>query len=232
MNNVSVVSEVARVRLDMKPEEIWFCIDVLEDGPEVSDEAIDAFMGALVYLGRQVVGVDLPVEQVQMRRPDPGQRERYESFFGAPLTFASHVNALVAPLSAAKRLMPGYNPDLVAANEKVLDEYRATQTRSLLARVESCIADLLPEEPLQARVAEQLNMSVRKLQRALEKENTSYQQVLDLYRERKALAMLKENRVAMKEMAYQLGFANQSAFTRAFKRWTGTTPRKYLTDGD
>lgn len=62
---------------------------------------------------------------------------------------------------------------------------------------------------------------------SLEKENSSYQQILDQYRERKARALLKENRVSVKEIAWQLGFANQSAFTRAFKRWTGQTPRQF-----
>ena len=69
-------------------------------------------------------------------------------------------------------------------------------------------------------------MSVRKLQRQLEKEGTGYQQILDDYRRQEALALLKQGRVSVKEIAWQLGFANQSAFTRAFKRWTGKTPRE------
>ncbi len=231
MNNVSVVSEVARVRVEMKGEDIWFCVDVLEDGPEVSDEAIDAFLGAIVFLGRRVVGVELPLAAVHLKRPDPGQQQRYDDFFSAPVTFASERNALLAPLSAARQMMPGYNPDLVAANEKVPSQYQAARNQSLVAMVEARIAEVLPDEPQQSQVAEHLNMSVRKLQRQLAAENTSYQKVLDRYREKQAMALLKDRRVAIKEVAYQLGFANQSAFTRAFKRWTGLTPRAYLADG-
>lgn len=226
VNNVAVVSEVAKVRLQMKPDQIWFYVDILEDGPEVSDEAVDAFLGSLIYIGRHFVGAELPLTEVRLRRPDTGIAQQFEAFFRTPVHFSCEANALVGPLSAASQLMPGYNPMLVEANEKLLNEYRATQSRSLVARVEQQIETLLPEEPVQQLVAQQLHMSVRKLQRALEKEETSYQQILDQYRERKARALLKENRVSVKEIAWQLGFANQSAFTRAFKRWTGKTPRQ------
>lgn len=226
MNNVSVISEVAKVSLEMKGDQIWFGLDVLEDGPEVSDEAIDAFIGALIFVGRRFVGVDLPLLEIRLRRPDPGCAGVFERFFGVPIHFSSERNVLIGPLSAAFQLMPGYNPALVEANEKLLKEYQAARTQTLTAQVEQQIKALLPDEPVQALVAQRLNMSVRKLQRQLEKEDTGYQQILDDYRRQQALALLKQGRVSVKEIAWKLGFANQSAFTRAFKRWTGKTPRE------
>lgn len=168
MNNVSVVSEVAKIRLQMKPDQIWFCVDILEDGPEVSDEAIDAFLGALVFIGRRFVGAELPLEEVRLQRPDPGLGSVFADFFQAPVRFSCEENALIGPLSAALRLMPGYNPALVAANEQVLKDYQAAQSRSLVATVEQQIEALLPQEPVQSQVAERLHMSVRKLQRSLD----------------------------------------------------------------
>lgn len=226
-SNTAVVSEVAQTKVLMKDNLIWLCIEILEDSPEVAHEAIDAFMGCIVQMAKKFVGIDIPLIEVHMHRPKPENGLAFEEFFGAPVHFASDTNALVCPLSAAMMLNPSYNPALVAANDTVLNEYKATQARSLVAQVEQQIAAMLPQEPLQSSVADKLNMSVRKMQRALEKEGTSYQVILDDYRQSRAISMIKQGRVGFKEVAYQLGFANQSAFTRAFKRWTGKTPKEF-----
>jgi AraC-like DNA-binding protein len=67
-------------------------------------------------------------------------------------------------------------------------------------------------------------MSPRTLQRRLHEENTSHQQLLDELRRELAQRYLREPTIAIGETAFLLGFSEPSAFHRAFKRWTGTTP--------
>lgn len=68
---------------------------------------------------------------------------------------------------------------------------------------------------------------MRQLQRELQAENTSYQQLLDETRQKLALSYLKDRENSLGDVAFLLGFSKPSAFYRAFKRWTGQTPRTY-----
>jgi AraC-like DNA-binding protein len=81
----------------------------------------------------------------------------------------------------------------------------------------------------QDAVARALNQSPSTLQRRLRKEGTSYQTLLDSTRRELALHYLREGEHSIADVAFMLGFADQSNFTRAFRRWTGKTPRQYLT---
>ena len=85
----------------------------------------------------------------------------------------------------------------------------------------------LPAPPKQEQVAAGLNMSVRNLQRKLEAEGTGFQQLLDHTRRTLAQRWLDQPGCNVQQVADGLGFANPSAFTRAFKRWTGVTPEAY-----
>lgn len=228
MTNSDVISEVAKVSLQIKGQDGWFRIDLHSDSPEVSHEAIDAFMASVIAMGRKFVGITLPLTQIYMQRPEPVDRLAFETFFGVPIEFSAQTNALVFPLSSIRSLMPGYNPALIQANEQVLRDYKTSQANTLASQVVTAIEQILPDEPLQASVAEKLHMSVRKMQRHLETENTGYQTLLDEFRKSRALALLSEGRLSLKVVAHELGFANQSAFTRAFKRWTGETPNQVL----
>lgn len=228
MGNSDLISEVAQINLEMKPQEIWFCIRIKQNSPDVSDEAIDAFMGAFVEMGRKYVGVDMPLTTVYMQRKAPDDEQAFQQFFEVPLHFSADVNALVCPISVLNNVMPSYNPALLEANEKVLRDYKANQSQNLSNQIIETIEDILPDEPLQAKVAERLNMSVRKMQRLLSAEEKSYQALLDELRREKALRLIAQGRVSLKVIAHQLGFANQSAFTRAFRRWTGQTPNQVL----
>jgi AraC-like DNA-binding protein len=90
------------------------------------------------------------------------------------------------------------------------------------------LVEVLPQgEPNESDVASRLATSVRNLQRRLADESTSYKEVLDDTRRQLARSYLAEARYSISEIAYLLGFGAASSFTRAFRRWEGTSPREF-----
>jgi AraC-like DNA-binding protein len=77
-----------------------------------------------------------------------------------------------------------------------------------------------------AVVAKRLGMSARKLQGLLQAEGTSFQELLDDARSTLAREYLRDPDLSIAEVAYMLGYSEPSAFTRAFRRWTGRSPRE------
>jgi len=77
--------------------------------------------------------------------------------------------------------------------------------------------------------AKQLHMSSRTLQRKLAEANTSYLQLVDDTRKDLALRYIEDERRSVTDITFSLGFSQPSAFTRAFKRWTGLSPSDYRT---
>jgi len=81
--------------------------------------------------------------------------------------------------------------------------------------------------PAAETIAEHLHMSVRTLARRLAEEDTSHKALLDELRSDLARRYLSDAGLAISEVAFLLGFSEPSAFHRAFKRWTGQTPRQF-----
>jgi AraC-like DNA-binding protein len=77
-------------------------------------------------------------------------------------------------------------------------------------------------------IAEQIGLSLRTFQRRLTAEEITFSQLVDAYRQEEALRMLRQGRYSMAQIAYDLGYNEQSSFNRAFKRWTGRTPSTWL----
>lgn len=117
-------------------------------------------------------------------------------------------------------------PDIYPSLVLILKNWVAKiQSEDILLR----IYDVLEQFPQLAdatnqKVADGLIMSVRTLNRRLSEINTCYRNVLEKYKLEKALFLLEQERVNMTEIAFQLGFADLSSFSRAFKRWTGLSP--------
>jgi AraC-like DNA-binding protein len=82
-------------------------------------------------------------------------------------------------------------------------------------------------EPRLERIAAKLAVSPRTLERRLKEHRASYKDLLDDTRRRFAVAYLKDRRHSLSEIAFLLGYSEVSAFNRAFKRWTGSTPAGY-----
>jgi AraC-like DNA-binding protein len=161
--------------------------------------------------------------------PAPRVPAAYDAWFGAPVAFEAHVDELVfdralldSPLRTADRATAaalgthgrGICPELQAP-DPFLDAVRDAARRGLErgdARV--------------ATTASRLGLSVRTLQRRLGELGASYSALVDDVRRETALQLV--GRRPSTEVALMLGFSTPAAFFRAFRRWTGTTPRTHV----
>jgi AraC-like DNA-binding protein len=99
-------------------------------------------------------------------------------------------------------------------------------SKSVRGRVERLLAPMLPGGGCTIEaVAAELGMSRQTLYRRLKTEGVTFEKLLDDLRHRLALRYLREEDLSINEAAYRLGFADRAAFSRAFKRWTGASPK-------
>jgi AraC-like DNA-binding protein len=110
--------------------------------------------------------------------------------------------------------------------EQMLQEL--PRSRSLTGWIESAIAAELPKgAPTVNRIAARLRMSTRTLERRLEREGTTFSDLLEDLRRRLAVRYVTNQGIPLGEIAFLLGFSHTTGFHRAFKRWTGETPLGY-----
>ena len=102
---------------------------------------------------------------------------------------------------------------------------RPTESNSLRRRVEAILQPMLESGEVSLdNLASELGMSRATLQRRLKAEGTSYEAIVDGLRQRLARRYLRRENYSVKKTAYLLGFSDPAAFSRAFKRWTGSSP--------
>jgi AraC-like DNA-binding protein len=117
--------------------------------------------------------------------------------------------------------------DVVAASGTSVPEVALVPEPGAFCRlVEARIEPLLAAGPVRVgTVAHALGLSRQTLYRRLKAEGTTFEQLLDRLRRRLALHLVRAEGVPVKDAAYRLGFSDPAAFSRAFKRWTGASPR-------
>ncbi|MEM8559160.1 MAG: AraC family transcriptional regulator [Bacteroidota bacterium] len=196
-------------------------------GMRLSNEAT---LASFVAIAREVSAEPFRLDAVYLRHPAPSSTAEHEAYFGCPVLFDADRDALqlsVAVLQAPNKLG---DAGLVRFFDTHLDaEVEAIDDDAPLARqVHDFVTTSLSEGiPALSAVAGHLGMSGRTLQRRLADEGHSYQTLVDEARRRLARRLLKETDSSLAEVAFMTGFSEQSAFTRAFKRWAGQTPRSF-----
>jgi len=172
-------------------------------------------------------------KQVHVTHAAPPYRAEYDRVFGAPTVFSSDRNAIQIDLDWMAYKAGGtgrYVFGILSAHAEALlaglDGSKTTR-----GRVESLVIPILHEgEPKIDRIAERLGLSRQTLYRRLKAEGVSFQQLLDHVRHQMALHYLSGKKVSVAETAYLVGFSDPSAFSRAYKRWTGTSPSLHVRD--
>ncbi len=184
---------------------------------------------ARMICGPRRVGVMSVAKAVHVTHAAPPYRAEYERVFGAPVTFESDWNAVqIDETSMAQRIAPqpryvfGVLSDRADMLLKSLESSKSTR-----GRVESLLMPVLHTgDASMDIVAGKMALSRQTLFRKLKAEDTTFEKVLDELRHRLALDYLSGRKVSVNETAYLVGFSEPAAFSRAFKRWTGTSPRE------
>lgn len=194
-------------------------------------EYLDATAVALCRVLRLCAGpAATPLEVFLPGRPDVPPTEPYREVLGCPVYMQGNKVALVYDAMVAALPVLSGNPELAAEADKLAQRYlQGLVPESTAARVRGFLLNAMPSGDIdQEEVARALNQSPSTLQRRLREEGTSYQQLLDAIRHELALDYLREGQHSLADITFLLGFSDQSNFTRAFRRWTGRTPREYL----
>jgi AraC-like DNA-binding protein len=197
-------------------------------GLELSTEA--SFAATVVVLQAMTESKIFPV-QVSFKHGPPTDLSGYEEAFQCPVLFNQPSYTLAYKTTDLKRRTAkadaSINRFLVERVEEEANGLKVAGNK-LGFDVERLIADALPSGiPSIHRIAEHLGMSNRTLTRRLANAGVTYRDLIQKIQEEVAKNLLRHSSRSMAEIAFETGFSEQSAFNRAFKRWTGQSPVEF-----
>ncbi|MGH6950603.1 MAG: AraC family transcriptional regulator [Vitreimonas sp.] len=171
----------------------------------------------------------LTIREVHFRHRAPAYRAEYERIFRAPVFFESDRNAALLDeiwLSFTNPLASTYAFGALSSKAEAMLASLAT-AHSARAQVERLLLPMLHKGGVSVElIAQKMGVSRKTLFRRLKTEGVTFKQVLDALRHKMALDYLSARKTTVNETAYLVGFSDPAAFTRAFKRWTGMSPRE------
>ncbi len=201
-------------------------------GQDIMDRHhIEAVMTNLRRLIHGLSGGNVAPVGIDFRHPQPLDTTMHQKIFGCPLRFEQDANRLYLKTEDLSHEIFLANPALLQELERIardmLDQVYTPDTWS--KRVSKALSALLVkgEDVDLAFVANELAISPRGLQAKLQEEGKNYREIFEDLRKEMALRYLARKDISLYEVAFLLGYSEQSAFNRAFKRWTGLQPRQY-----
>jgi len=201
--------------------------------PPPTGAVIDALIGVLT-LARMATKQHIVPLAITLRHPTPSRPDAYRAAFGCPVTFGAPRDRMTLARADLALSHPDASRTLLGIVERHAESALAQlpQGSELIREVREAIRAGLPDGRVTLRhLASPLGMSARTLQRRLEAEGTSHRRLLDEERRALALHHISDPRVSLVDLAFRLGFADQSAFSRAFARWTARSPTEYRRAG-
>jgi AraC-like DNA-binding protein len=225
-----VLGSAETYTLERSGDGCYFSLDKAGDGRPGMLISNEASLSAVDVISREVSSVDFQPIAVFFRHAARGDVSVYEAHFRCPVHFESGRDALLLGdemLDAPNRL-----GDETVAN--FFDRHLEQELESLASdddleqRLRRALTSMLSEGvPTLSSMASKLGIGSRTLQRRLQEGGHSFQVVVDTARRDLACRLLRETNYSLGEIAFLTGFSDQSAFNRAFKRWSGDTPRSY-----
>ena len=192
---------------------------------------IEFVMTALIRICRKLTGVRLVPSRLRLAHRGCEECSELIRYFGKSIDSAVGADELTFPTKTKDMVVvsadPYLNKLLVANCEEALSRRRPVSRDSLRSAVENAIVPLLPHGKARAsEIANRLGLSQRTCARRLSSEGVTFSQILDALRGDLAREYLANPELSISRIAWLLGYQEVSAFTHAFRRWTGKTPRE------
>jgi AraC-like DNA-binding protein len=195
---------------------------VYQRGAEHVDQIYDLAAAAILGVMRELCGARWRPERVLFSHSKPADSGPYRRAFLAPCRFDAERTALEFPASFLDHRQVGADPEQFRILEA---RAHARADYNLAFRLRSSLRILLLSQAASGdQVARLLSMHRRTLNRRLKAEGTTFQELLDEVRFEAACQLLDTAHTPITDIAASLGYAETSAFSRAFRRWSGATP--------
>jgi len=226
----AMVSDAAEVELVCDADTVGMSWRSVAPAMGPSDEAMEAILALILRSCRKIKGREFAPLSVTLMRVACRNEQPFRDFFAAPVTFGASEYRMSFDRETLEQQLEWGNDGLARSNDRVVEDYlkrlelgsTATRLRNLLVR------ELPSGAQAHDNYARLMGMSGRSLQRKLNAEGSSFNQILNETRCELACSYLNQTpRQSLTEIAFLLGFSDTSSFSRAFHRWTGMAPGAY-----
>ncbi|WP_342356493.1 AraC family transcriptional regulator [Pseudomonas hunanensis] len=224
-----VMSEGAELSLVSLTEGEALILGMQGDRLPVTRHSIEAPLAGVLSIARALSGQTLCPVKVLMVGPRPADIGSYRAMFRSPLYFNASDYALIFKREDVEKPLRSANPEIARCNDALADDYlRGLSGSRVTYQVRRVLRKLLSEaDATRQRVASELCVSGRTLQRRLLNEGVSFHALLDCTRRELALEYMAQSDVPLVEIAERLGFSDATSFNRAFRRWFDISPGRY-----
>jgi AraC-like DNA-binding protein len=225
-----LINNVVRLPYVMGDREVTLTLEAHGIPSPITQPYAEYTLAAVFLRTRTATNVRYPLVRVEFGHARPADVREHERIFECPVVFGASASRLVVAREVWDMPRAGGNPALFSVLETharmLLDHL--PRPVDVVGRVREAIqAELHGGHPDLETIARQLAMSPRTLQRRLQAHGVAFNDVVDEMRFEAAKSYLAQGDIAGSEVAFLLGFAEQSSFNRAFKRWSGRTPSEY-----
>ncbi|RZL02921.1 MAG: AraC family transcriptional regulator [Rubrivivax sp.] len=190
----------------------------------------EAGITGIVQFGRDVCGQRLPLARVDFVNPPPADPRPYQVYFGCPVRFGQPITRLAIPVQSLLAPLRQPDPTLLRLMEEQVDAAMAQlpDAGDLAEMTRRVVAHLAPRgTPELAQVAQELRLSPRVFYRRLAEQGLNFRALRDTALRQVAELHLRDPRLTLAEVGALVGYSEQSAFSRAFKRWSGVPPLQW-----
>ncbi len=214
-----------RFQIIQDDDGVW--IDDTRKNPNSFPELTESTLGRFICGVRRYFPNAPFVLEAHVTHAQPDHVAEYERILNVPIVFNSVKNAMRVDPSSLTKKLPHPNRYVFGIfsehAEALLDNLESSKT--IRGKVESMLIPVLHKGDISMKViAQKMGLSRQTLYRKLKTEGISYEKLLDELRHQMAQHYLRGEKVSVNETAYLVGFSDPSAFSRAFKRWTGNSP--------
>lgn len=202
--------------------------------PEKLREGANQWIEGTMYSKQRMIthimgGEDEMVERILFRHAALRPVREYEDVYGVPVLFEQKVDGAVIDNRHLDRVVPHHDTMIHEFMERYLQDRLPRIDDNLVAATRVLLETLIPAAQGKLEiVAEHLHIHPRTLQRRLQDVGFSFSELLDDQRRLMAERLLNEGNLPLVNIAFFLGYAEQSAFNHAFERWYGVAPSKWL----
>ncbi|MCP5160853.1 MAG: AraC family transcriptional regulator [Hahellaceae bacterium] len=222
------LSEATRVSLCTRGEQVQLCIENEGDQVVARVQSVEATLSAIYHFSRWVSPFSAVAPSVSIAHVPTVPLDRYESCFGGRVEVNAPVTALIFPADILAKPLPGYDPVMRQHHLAFVDEHARQSLQPTSETVRTLLATLLPVgEASMEQVARRMNCSTKTLQRRLQAENATFTSISEAFSFDLACRFLRQAHLDLTDVSLRCGYADYSAFTKAFRRWAGKTPKAW-----